>query len=114
MNAGKRRCPDPVFERAQRARQAIAEDGAECAVGTGSLLTDAVVMVEHGGNAIESEAVKAVLLHPPAQVGQQEPQHFPASTHTDTDTHRDTHSRSDKQQAVNYSHSSSCTLGGTD
>lgn len=42
-------------------------------------LTDAMVMVQHGGNAVEPEAIKAVLLHPPAQVWQQEAQHFPAS-----------------------------------
>lgn len=42
-------------------------------------LTDAMVMVEHRGNTIKSEAIKAILLHPPAQVRQQEPQHFPAS-----------------------------------
>ena len=41
--------------------------------------TDAVVMVEHGGDPIEPEAVKAVLLHPPAKVGQQETQHLPAT-----------------------------------
>ena len=41
--------------------------------------TDAVVMVEHGGDPIEPEAVEAVLLHPPAEVGQQETQHLPAT-----------------------------------
>lgn len=46
-------------------------------------------MVEHGGNAIKSEAVKAVLLHPPAQVWQQEAQHFPAGeTHKQANTHK--------------------------
>lgn len=31
-------------------------------------LTNAMVMVQHRGNAIKSEAIKTVLLHPPAQV----------------------------------------------
>lgn len=38
MNSEKQRCPGPVFERAQRARQAFTEDGAECAVGMGAAL----------------------------------------------------------------------------
>lgn len=44
-------------------------------------LTNPMVMVQHRGHAIKPEAIKAVLFHPPAQVRQQEPQHFPA-THT--------------------------------
>lgn len=56
---------------------------------TQTSLTDAMVMVQHGSNTIKSEAVKVVLLHPPAQVWQQEPQHFPArkNTHTRTQAH---------------------------
>mmetsp|Transcript_8241 Transcript_8241/g.15658 ORF Transcript_8241/g.15658 Transcript_8241/m.15658 type:complete len:572 (-) Transcript_8241:563-2278(-) len=36
----------------------------------------AVVRVHHGGDAVEPEAVKLVLLHPPAQVGEQEADGF--------------------------------------
>lgn len=64
-------------------------------------LTDAVVMVQHRGHAVEPEAIKAVLLHPPAQVRQQEPQHFPArKTHKRS---KHTHTQPDNQEAVNYS-----------
>jgi len=35
-----------------------------------------VRVVEHRGDAVEAEAVEAVLLDVPAQVGQQEPQHL--------------------------------------
>lgn len=80
---------------------------------TQTSLTDAMVMVQHGSNTIKSEAVKAVLLHPPAQVWQQEPQHFPARK-THTRAHKHTHSRSGKAKAVNYSHISLCTLGTRD
>lgn len=33
-----------------------------------SSLTDAMVMIQHRGDAVKPEAVEAVLLHPPAQV----------------------------------------------
>ena len=37
----------------------------------------AVVRVDHGGDAVEAEAVEAELLHPPPRVAQQKTQHFP-------------------------------------
>lgn len=49
-------------------------------------LTDSVVMIQHRGDAVKPEAVEAVLLHPPAQVWQKEPQNLPASS-----THKYTH-----------------------
>jgi hypothetical protein len=35
-----------------------------------------MVQVEHGGDAIEAEAVEVVLLQPPPQVGEQEALHL--------------------------------------
>jgi hypothetical protein len=40
---------------------------------------DAVVVVEHGGDAVEAEAVEAQLLHPVAQVGEQVAQRLVAA-----------------------------------
>lgn len=31
-------------------------------------ITYAMMVIEHGGDPIKSEAIKAILLHPPAQV----------------------------------------------
>ena len=45
----------------------------------------AVVVVHHGRDAIKAEAVKLVLVHPPAGVGQQEAQSLPCAC-TDTRT----------------------------
>mmetsp|Transcript_78471 Transcript_78471/g.202067 ORF Transcript_78471/g.202067 Transcript_78471/m.202067 type:complete len:423 (-) Transcript_78471:401-1669(-) len=42
----------------------------------GVALPDAVRVVQHGRDAVKSEAVKAVLLQPPPHVGQQEAQHL--------------------------------------
>ena len=38
---------------------------------------DAVVVEQHGGHTVKAEAIKAVLLNEPAEVGQQQPQHLP-------------------------------------
>eukprot|EP00166_Cyanidium_caldarium_P005973 ctg_766.g154 len=40
---------------------------------------DAMMRVQHGGHTVEAEAVKVVLVDPPAQVGEQETQHLPAA-----------------------------------
>ena len=37
----------------------------------------AVMVVHHGRDSIKSEPIKLVLVHPPASIGQQEPQSFP-------------------------------------
>jgi len=39
-------------------------------------LTDAPGVVEHGGDSVEAISVEVVLVVPPTQVGQQEPQHL--------------------------------------
>lgn len=41
-------------------------------------LTDAMVVVQHWSHSVKPEAIKVILLHPPAQVGEEEPHHFPA------------------------------------
>lgn len=46
-----------------------------------------MVVVEHGGHSVEAEAIEAVLLHPPAQVGEQETLHLPAGG--GTEAHQD-------------------------
>ena len=38
---------------------------------------NAVMEVEHGGDAIEAEAIEMVLVQVPPQIGQQKPQHLP-------------------------------------
>lgn len=45
-----------------------------------------MMVIEHGGNTIEPKAIKTILLHPPAQVGQEKSQHLPARRHTNTHT----------------------------
>lgn len=47
-----------------------------------------MMVVEHGGDPIEPKSIKTVLLHPPAQVGQEKTQHLPAERHTHTHTHK--------------------------
>lgn len=37
-----------------------------------------MVVIEHWGHAVKPEAVKVILLHPPAQVGEEEPHYLPA------------------------------------
>lgn len=44
---------------------------------------EAVVMVQHGGDAIKAEAVKFELVYPPARVGQQKAQGLPAACITE-------------------------------
>ncbi len=74
MQAICRPCTQPV---AGQGQGSLAGPRGRARAGEGHL--QAMVVVHHGGHAIEAVAVKLVLVHPPARIGQQEAQRLPVA-----------------------------------
>mmetsp|Transcript_56235 Transcript_56235/g.133544 ORF Transcript_56235/g.133544 Transcript_56235/m.133544 type:complete len:275 (+) Transcript_56235:703-1527(+) len=80
---GAQRVDEVVGEHEVHARLDVRREPEVLAITVDEAVADAVVLVQHRGDAVETEAIELVLLEPPFEVRKEEAKHLPAAVVVD-------------------------------